>query len=114
MRRSEDVNNGASLDQWRRLLGRTAVLQKSETAGPPSAFEVEIRAVRQQYVQQSQVFRRSCNWSAVEMADRIVHGCSHFRVRFKQLPYTLRVAIVERDEKALHRGLRERVDLPLH
>ena len=114
VRRGEDVDDRASRDERRRFLGCAVVFQKAEAAGPPRALEVEIGAVRQQDVEQRQVLRRSCDRPAVEIADRLVDGCSHLGVAFEQLADALDVAGVQRADKLLHRRLGERIDLALH
>ena len=80
VRRGEDVDDRASRDERRRLLGRASRFQQPEPAGPPGALEVEVGAVREQHVEHRQVLRRARDRPAVEMADRRVHGGAHLRV----------------------------------
>lgn len=112
--RGKDVDNRASLDQRRRLFGRTVGFHEPEPAGPPRAFEVQIRAVGQQQVEQRHILRRSCDRPAVEMADRLVHGCPHIGVFLEQRPDALHVALMQRDEEPFDRRLAERIDFVCH
>ena len=103
MRRREYVDDGAALDERRRLFRCAVVLEQTESARPPGALEVEIGAVREQDVEKRQVLPGDRGGPAVEVADRLVDSSPDFGVRLEQSPDFACVAGAERCEKFLSR-----------
>ena len=101
MRRGENVDDRAALDERRRFRRGAVRFEEAEATGPPRALQVEIGAMRQERIQKRQVLLRDLHRTAAEVGNGLVDDRAHLRLGRKKRADTLNVAIAHGGVKLL-------------